>query len=146
MSDIQPAAYRSLLSVKNRRLRVIGGTLLSAVALMAVYGYFGMMPAFRRATSDLNVERAAITRQSATTTPAFAAPQASRLQKVVLAKILFLYFYWSIWGALVLATLIVAWLDLREVTRAYDGQRQELWSEAMTGSRNVSTSDNGHDE
>jgi hypothetical protein len=53
-----------------------------------------------------------------------------REAQVLRFDVLFEAAYWVIWIALIVSLLLVAWMDLREVSRTYLNQRRELWAVA----------------
>jgi len=115
-SKVAPA-YRTLVTYKSRRLRIIGSLLLIATLGMAVYGGLVLMPSLRSAKEAVPAQ----TLDSRT-------PQAIRAKNVMKTKLIFAYGYWSVCGILVTATLLTAWLDVRETSRSYLEQRKSIWS------------------
>lgn len=117
MASEAAPAYRTLITNKSWRLRIIGSLLLIATLVMAIYGGFVLMPSLRSA------KEAALAR-----TLDSQEPQAIRAKNVMKTKLIFAYGYWSVCGILVTATLLVAWLDVREMSRSYLEQRKSIWA------------------
>lgn len=145
MTDIQ-TVYRPLVSARSRRLRVIGILLLISVLGMTLYGYFVLMPSLRALPHIAPpVDRNSATTPSArvqghsTVGTGIVEANASsseyklseRARKTALAKVIFVYGYWSVCGVLIIALLLVCWLDFRELTRAYEDQRQRLYFNSL---------------
>ena len=160
-----PIVYQSLISARSRRLRATGAVLLVAVLGMTLYGSLALMPSLRtlphlakttgtQANSTTPIIAGAertgsIVRTNAnkavTTDPDTpragqtlrAAPiLTERERKAALAKVLFVYGYWSVCGLLILALVIVSWLDFRELGRAYDAQRARLVAQSLADAQN----------
>lgn len=114
----EPApAYRTLVTNKSRRLRIIGSLLIIASLGMAIYGGLVLMPSLRSAKATTLAQ----TLNSRT-------PEAIRAKKVMKTTLIFAYGYWSVCGIVVTAILLVAWLDVREMSRSYLEQRKSLWA------------------
>ncbi len=54
-----------------------------------------------------------------------------RERRAAFSKILFMYGYWSVCGLLILALVIVSWLDFRELGRNYDAYRARLFAQSV---------------
>lgn len=115
----------SVVSARSRRLRIVGAMLLLATLGMVAYGSLVLMPGLRHAVvttprrleqrlSDGRVERD---------------PEVERWKRALATRILFAYGYWAFCGVLVLAVVLVAYLDFREVSRNYLARRQAIWSD-----------------
>ena len=117
MTNEAAPAYRSLLTNRSRRLRIIGSLLLLASLGMAIYGGIVLMPSLRAAKAATLAQ----TLNSRT-------PEAIRAKKIMKTKLIFAYGYWSVCGVLVTAILLTAWLDVREMSRSYVEQRKSLWA------------------
>ena len=146
MTELQ-TVYRPLISARSRRLRIIGTILLISVLAMTLYGYFVLMPSLRTlpritppvAQSAANVQRpttagtgilqADILRpMPKLSEPKLSEPKLSEgTRKTALAKVIFIYGYWSVCGVLLISLLLVCWLDFRELTHVYEDQRQRLY-------------------
>jgi hypothetical protein len=140
-----PSQYRGLISSRSRRLRTVGACLLAAIVLMSFYGYFQIMPAFRRNSAHLAHMVALRTGGPVLKAPPGITlrPVEEHARRIVLTQVLFVYFYWMTCGALILAVLVVAWLDLREIMRSYDTQRAALWAKAIQEARRKGSGGNG---
>jgi hypothetical protein len=141
----KPSPYRGLITARSRRLRVAGALLLAAIVLMSLYGYFRIMPGFRQSS----VHPAHVVAQR-TGGPVLKVPPGvvltpveERARRVVIAQLLFVYFYWTVCGVLILAVLIIAWLDLREIMRTYDTQRAAIWATAIREAKRKGKGGNG---
>lgn len=141
MTELQ-TVYRPLISARSRRLRVFGTILLLSVLAMTLYGYFVLMPSLRTlphitppvAQSAANVQRHVATgteimqTETLRPTPKISKSKISeRTRKTALAKVIFIYGYWSVCGVLLISLLLVCWLDFRELTHVYEDQRQRLY-------------------
>ena len=135
-----PTVYQSLVSARSRRLRLTGILLLIAVLGMTLYGYLALMPSLRTLPRVGAHKRPGVTGQIS------AAPRQSsqaagavdpvtglteQERKAALAKVVFVYGYWSVCGVLILALVIVSWLDFRELSRNYDAHRQSLFTSTL---------------
>ena len=140
MSDTIPV-YQSLISARSRRLRTIALLLLAVVIGMAAYGYLSLMPALRVAAA--RVEQAN-TRSTPTPTPngTLATPAQKSTQDTVArmsrkerdaqaAKLVFAYAFWGVCLTLLLAVMLVAWLDFREVGRNFDQQQAAIFAASL---------------
>ena len=147
-----PTAYQPLVSARSRRLRVTGVVLLVTVLAMAVYGYAILMPSLRalphvaqtveRAGSvnrpgnanSANARSAARSGNGGTARETPAAPAQTlteKQRKTALAKVLFVYGYWSVCGLLLMGLMLVSWLDFRELSRNYGEYRRRLYAEDL---------------
>jgi hypothetical protein len=125
--------------------------LLLAILGMTVYGNVRLMPSLRRSEARAHVILYTRSAQPASTltgprTPAPLSDADRRFLKVFRVQLLFIYGYWTVLGLLVIAVLIVAWLDLREVLRNYSQRRRELWAEAIEQTRHRPTGGSGPTE
>jgi len=145
------AQYGSgIISSRSRRLRTIAAVLLAAIIAMALYGTHVLVPRINRAAGVATAQAAAT--KAAPPTPDIEHKRISRLNltrkeaRVLRFDVIFEAAYWTIWTLLVLSLLLVAWMDLREVSRTYLNQRRELWSIATnTASEEVGQlSPDGH--
>ncbi|HLV80326.1 MAG TPA: hypothetical protein VKT32_08585 [Chthonomonadaceae bacterium] len=127
-----PAAYQSMVSARSRRLRTIGLLLLVAILGMSVYGFSSLMPAVRRQAAAYHRDTVAAQQVQAETGALGIPARSGRARKAMLAQVTLVYAYWCLCGLLILALLLVAWLDLREVTRNYANQRRAVWMEAAS--------------
>lgn len=117
MANEAAPAYRTLITNKSRRLRVIGVMLVVAAVSMAIYGGIVIMPSLR------------VAKNAALIYPLDSrAPDAIHAKRVVKAQLIFAYGYWSVCGILITATLFTAWLDVREMSRSYLEQRKIIWA------------------
>ena len=124
-----PTTSQSMVSPRSRRLRTIGLLLLVAIIGMSVYGFSSLMPAIRR-QAVVYRQRTVTTQPSQTGTQIPpASQQSSRTKKIMLLQLAIAYAYWGTCGLLIIALLLVAWLDLREVTRNYVLQRRAVFME-----------------
>jgi hypothetical protein len=127
-----PSVYSEMISARSRRLRTIGTLLLAAVALMTFYGAFFLMPSINRAVAARHAaqERMAADRAVGTsgkTAPLETPGHLTRSQKAEKLQVAVVFAYWGVCALLVIAALLVAWLDLREISRTYIQQRRQLW-------------------
>ena len=125
--DSSPSAYSSVISPQSRRLRIIGVLLIVAILIMALYGYFSLMPALARSAhqATANVPKH-ISFGVSQADVEHARLRAVRVRKLSVAIALA---YWGVSALLVLGVLVVAWLDLREINRRYLQSRRTIWSE-----------------
>jgi len=107
--------YQNLISAQSRRLRVIGIVLLVMILGMCVYGGRVLMPKLRENRAPLHHSTVQATSSSTALSPA----KAESLRKLAKAQLLFFYAYWGVCFALIIALLVVAYLDFREVSRNY---------------------------
>lgn len=128
-----PSVYSGMITAQSRRLRTIGAVLLVAVALMALYGSLVLMPRINRSVEVRRAAQARLEKNGAAPagTPGIAAPAETpalaRAQKAEKLQVATVFAYWGVCALLVIATLFVAWLDLREISRSYVQQRRQLW-------------------
>jgi hypothetical protein len=136
-----PPVYQTMITPRSRRLRTTGLVLLVAAVIVALYGFFVLMPSLQRAMVAESREIQAIRAEQASATPntsgtkALGNSQAVRIRRahrVAAVKVLFAYGYWSVCGLLVVAMVFVAWLDLREVSRTYLSHRKAVWTETAS--------------
>ncbi|MCX6382850.1 MAG: hypothetical protein NT023_25780 [Armatimonadetes bacterium] len=107
--------YQNLISAQSRRLRVIGIVLLVMILGMCVYGGRVLMPKLRENRAPLHNSTVQATSSSTALSPV----KAESLRKLAKAQLLFFYAYWGVCFALIIALLVVAYLDFREVSRNY---------------------------
>lgn len=107
--------YQNLISAQSRRLRVIGIVLLVMILGMCVYGGRVLMPKLRENRAPLHNSTVQATSSSTVLSPV----KAESLRKLAKAQLLFFYAYWGVCFALIIALLMVAYLDFREVSRNY---------------------------
>ncbi len=122
-----PTPYSALISPYSRRLRTTGIVLLIAALLIALYGGLVFMPRLRANRQALRTQIA----QTASDPVAKSntATTGNDLKRLAKAQTLFIYSYWSLCSLLLIALLVVAWLDAREVARNYLRQQVQLISE-----------------
>ena len=128
-----PTKYGSgIISNRSRRLRTIAAVLMVFIIAMAIYGSRVLVPRINRAAAIANRP---VTSLDSRIVPGgvkkkpilnLSPEQARALRIDVIVEAA----YWVVWILLVLSLLLVAWLDLREVSRTYLNQRRELWSTA----------------
>jgi hypothetical protein len=121
------STYGSMISARSRRLRTVGSVLLVAIIAMVLYGTLSLMPSLRRSSSE--------TRVAARRSIEARTPKEKAELKVVAAKVIFAYAYWTFCGVLILSAVFVAYLDFREVSRNYLTQRLAIWKDETTQSR-----------
>jgi hypothetical protein len=147
-----PTAYQPLISARSRRLRMTGVLLLVAILGMALYGYAILMPSMRalphvtqtidragsvyRTGSANRADSKGTARSGSSTAARDAAsnpvkPLTEKQRKTALAKVLFVYGYWSVCGLLLVALILVSWLDFRELSRNYGEYRRRLYAESL---------------
>ena len=126
MTNQAAPAYRTLITPKSRRLRVIGSLLLLATVSMAVYGGTVIMPSLR-ATKNIVLTYPLDSRSQ----------EAVHAKQVMKAQVIFAYGYWSVCGVLLTATLFTAWLDVREMSRSYVEHRKAIWTLPEEKERNL---------
>jgi uncharacterized integral membrane protein len=101
--------------------------LLTAVLLMALYGGLVFMPRLRANRQELRTQ--IVQTAGDPVANANAAPSVQDLRRLAKAQALFVYSYWSVCALMLIALLVVAWLDAREVARNYLRQQVELINE-----------------
>ena len=121
-------SYSGIVSPRSRRLRTIGLTLLAAVVLMVIYGYFGLMPALKRSVG--NTPSAGISSHGPGNASLPGDAESERERRVRKLKASAGLAYWGVCSLLLVGTVFVAWLDLREISRNYVAERRELWNQA----------------
>ena len=123
-----PSVYSNMISAQSRRLRTIGLMLILAIVAMTIYGYFGLMPAIDR---SLNARGPEVSRPAAAVRSAngSASTPLTREQRVRKFKVATALAYWGVCALLLCGVVLVAWLDLREVTRNYIAQRRAIWNQ-----------------
>ncbi len=140
-------AYQSLISPRSRRLRTTGLFLLAVIVVMALYGYFSLMPSLRISAARLAAQanaRPAATNSAVTTSgnrvlptakPTNAQDAVARMprqeREAQAAKIVFAYAYWGVCLSLLIALMLVAWLDFREVGRNFDQQQAAIFAASL---------------
>ena len=107
--------YQNLISAQSRRLRVIGVVLLVMILGMCVYGGRVLMPKLRENRAPLHNSTVQATSSSTALSPV----KAESLRKLAKVQLLFFYAYWGVCFVLIIALLVVAYLDFREVSRNY---------------------------
>ncbi len=115
-------AYKSRVTAKMRRLRTMGLVILLFLLLMILYGVRVIMP---RTIASVHRHAAAARGFSAA---------AVHMHHVLVVQVLVAIAYWSVSGVLLISLFVIAWLDVREVTRQYLYERTTLViraSEAM---------------
>ncbi len=106
--------YQSRITTKSRRLRTAGAVILSFLLAMIAFGAIVIMP------STMHSVRAhSIAAHGATAA-------AVHLHHVLVVQVLFAIAYWSFCGLLLISLFVIAWLDVREVTRQYLYERTTL--------------------
>ena len=127
MTEMTP--YTGVISLRSRRLRMIGIALLVAVALMSLYGAFVLMPAMKSATALYTIASRKAEAQRIMN-PLESAKTLRRVHRLMGIKLLIVDAYWLTCGLLAFAAMLVAWLDFREVARRYQTARRSLWEDA----------------
>lgn len=130
------SAYQGMvISARSRRLRLIGGLLVVAILCMVLYGIRVLMPTLNKTVTLVahSHVQAAPSGLPATPPGSEVAAAPLHLRHILRAQIIFAYGYWTLCSLFVLSLLLVAWLDLREVTRNYANQRRKLWTETAQG-------------
>ena len=132
-----PSAYQTMITPRSRRLRTTGLVLLVAAITMALYGFFVLMPSLKRsleASKGAGPIIQSVSPAAGTTAAARSRNDVHsvRIRRVAAVKVLTAYAYWTVCGLLVVAMVFVAWLDLREVSRAYLNQRRAIWAETAS--------------
>ena len=108
------AAYRSRVTPKMRRLRTMGLLIIVCLLLMVLYGSRVLMP---RTIASVHLHSAAARGIN---------PAAVHMHHVLVVQVLFAIAYWSVCGLLLIGLFVIAWLDVREVTRQYLYDRTTL--------------------
>jgi len=124
----QTTPYSGIVSPRSRRLRIIGLVLLAAVVLMVIYGYFGLMPALRRSVQSDSAS--SVVRHSTAVGAQPSAIQSEHERRVRKLKASAGLAYWGVCSLLLVGTVFVAWLDLREISRNYVAERRAMWMQA----------------
>ena len=121
--------YSSVISLRSRRLRTLGVTLLVVLALLTGFGLLKLMPAAKTAAM---LHRAEIQKAEAqrATAPAASMRTLRRVHRLMAIKLILVNAYWLLCGLIAFAAMVVAWLDFREVARQYADERHLLWNEA----------------
>jgi hypothetical protein len=130
-------SYSGIISPRSRRLRTIGLVLLLSVVLMVIYGYFGLMPSLRQSIHD-GMNPQIVTHSSPTGPGQTETAQSDRERRVRKLKASAGLAYWGVCSLLLVGTVFVAWLDLREISRTYVAERRAMWNQAAD---NISDSD-----
>ena len=144
-SGSETNVYRPLITSRSRRLRTTGIVLLIAVLAMITYGTLFLMPSLHTVIHALpqtsGTGGGTISRPGApiVTMPVVKGLPASeglteREHRVVLAKVLFGYGYWTVCVTLLLALMVVSWLDFRELARNYDAERHRIYLQSLIDS------------
>ena len=131
-----PSPYSDIVTPRSRRLRTVGIVLILAGGLMALYGYFGLMP-----TLDRNLHSASSSAPAGTSRVDAAdsvlkphsGQKTARVHKLQVAVALA---YWGICALLLVGAVGIAWLDFREVSRLFVTRRRELWTQAADQIKN----------
>ena len=123
---------QGIVSARSRRIRYVAAVVLAAVILMGAYGTLRLMPQVRNTSRIFSAIQRHDAIGRATPFPSTSElTERTRLVKVVRFEILFAYAYWTVWTLLVLTLILLAWIDLREVSRAYLMQRKRLYIDAL---------------
>jgi hypothetical protein len=131
-SEPSPAPARFALTLRQRRLRVATAVLLVFIAVMVG---FGMTHPFFRSTGSLQVQQRAKEAIAARRAGLPVSPAAERARRVVRARLLAIYFYWTTCFLFVLCLPVFAWLDVRETLRQTLIARRDMWREIAEESR-----------
>jgi len=152
-TDVHTSVYGSLTTPHNRRLRTVGTVLLITILLMTGYGVLVLMPSLRALThpvthgSFVMDQRPGARPEMVPVSDYALRPDGLtvREHRVLLTKLLFCYGYWTVCGGLLLALIIVCWLDFRELSRTYEAERHRIYllSLASTGELPDSTDSTG---
>ena len=132
-----PTVYQSLISAKSRRLRAFALVLLAMVLAMTLYGYYSLMPSLRVAASRIEQDNkrppttASGSANHATPTQNTVARMSQRERDAQAAKLVFAYAYWGVCLSLLVALMLVAWLDFREVGRSFDQQQAAIFAGSL---------------
>lgn len=136
-----PTVYQSLISARSRRLRTVASVLLAGILAMTLYGYFRLMPSLRVAAARMEQttkrSTAAAANSASHVTPAQRTAQdtvarmSQRERDAQAAKLVFAYAYWGVCLSLLVALMLVAWLDFREVGRNFDQQQAAMFAASL---------------
>jgi hypothetical protein len=141
-----------MVSARSRRLRTIGVLLLIAILGMSIYGVRVVIPSHHRARIAYTQATTGVENHTANPPAAPSNQTAANVsapdhyRKALLARTIFAELYFLVLLLLVIFTLIVAWLDVREVMRNYMSQRRVLWGEAALRARKDAPRNSSSDE
>jgi len=97
---------------------------------MGLYGYFGLMPNIERSLREHPIQ--AVASPGGATSPAQHLPPAlARAQRARKFQVAVALAYWGVCSLLILGVLVVAWLDLREISNRYVSERRAMWGAAV---------------
>jgi len=108
------------LSLRQRRLRVITGALLVAIAAMIAVG---MTHPFFRITRPRTMTRA--------------------IRRALAVQGMMILGWWTVCFILAFALFLVAWLDIREIRRSLAAARRDFWLESARERRRESRGGDG---
>lgn len=127
MTEMTP--YTGVISLRSRRLRMVGIALIVILLLMSLYGALALMPAIKSATAHYTAENQKAEAQRVIN-PIKSARTLRHDHRLMGIKLLIVDAYWLVCGLLGFAAMFVAWLDFREVARRYQTTRRSLWEDA----------------
>jgi len=134
-----PTVYSGIVSAKSRRLRTVGIVLLAAVCAMALYGYFVLLPSIERSLREHPAPP--ISRSASASAAEPDSPPITKAQRVRKFQVAVALAYWGVCALMLVAVVLVAWLDFREVTRVYAAQRRDIWTQAVSSVEEQSMDD-----
>ena len=99
---------------------------------MAVYGYFSLMPSLRVAAhKNAPATISHTTVRSSAKNSDIVTDMSRQEREAQAAKLVFAYAYWGVCLSLLIALMLVAWLDFREVGRNFDQQQAAMFAESL---------------
>ena len=124
------SAYSTIVSPRSRLLRTIGLALLVGILAMVIYGYFGLMPSLARSLRTNPVSAPHTTVAAQNRESQLDLQQYNRAQRIRKMRVSVALAYWGVCALMLVGVVLVAWLDLREISRTYVAERRAMWSEA----------------
>ena len=118
----------TLISAKSRRIRTVGIMLIGSMLFCTIYGVIFLMPRLSqlRARSHALNDSAVLFPHRDKQSEVAMARTLNRERRIVLMNAVFIYAYWCFVGLLFIGSVLMAWLDTREVARNYLQEKQKL--------------------
>ena len=125
-----PSVYSNIVSPRSRRLRTIGLGLLIAICGMVIYGYFSLMPSLARSIRENPLPASSSVSAHHSDASNLGKRPLTRAERLRKLRVAIALAYWGVCGLFIVAVVLVAWLDLREISRTYVEQRRAMWTQA----------------
>lgn len=120
-------------SLRSRRIRTLGVLFLLVAALMSFYGGTVLMPNLHRTllASRSTSEPVVTSRGGPNAALPALSPRELRAARIRKVKVSLALAYWGVCSLFVIGAILMAWLDVREISQRYLDERRALQRETV---------------